>query len=98
MRWNVSVVSAVFSLRRSSDLLSLFTFCSVTVLLFRESINKLKTRKPSLSSADGVTAALPAGLVHGRSLEFAAGTHRRAAAGGPHIPQGPAAGLHLQGG
>lgn len=51
-----------------------------------------------ISSVDGVTAALPAGLVHGRSPEFAAGTHHHAFAGGPHIPQGPTAGLYLQGG
>ena len=49
------------------------------------------------SSVDGVTAALPVGLVHGRSLESTAGTHYHAFNGGPHIPQGPTAGLHLQG-
>ena len=49
-------------------------------------------------SVDGVTAALLVGLVHGCSPEFAAGTHHHAFAGGLHIPQGPAAGLHLQGG
>lgn len=50
------------------------------------------------SSVNGVAAALPVGLVHGRSLESAAGTHHHAFGGGPHIPQGPTAGLHLQGG
>lgn len=51
-----------------------------------------------ISSVDGVTAALSAGLVHGRSPEFAAGACHHAIAGGPHVPQAPTAGLYLQGG
>lgn len=57
--------------------------------------------KPLLSlcdSADGVFAAVPAGLVHGHAPEYVAGAHHHARAGGPHIPQGPSARLHLQGG
>lgn len=51
-----------------------------------------------VSTADGVAAALPAGLVHGRPPESAAGAHRRAAVGWPRLQRRSAAGLYLQGG
>lgn len=51
-----------------------------------------------MSTADGVTAALSVGLVHGRPPEFAAGAHHHAFAGRTHIQQPPSAGLYLQGG
>ena len=50
------------------------------------------------SSVDGFAAALPVGLVHGCALESPAGAHHHAFSGWTHFPQGPTAGLHLQGG
>lgn len=73
--------------------------CAVVELLLSQSQGNWKRLLPCLvPTADSVAAALPAGLVHGRPPESAAGAHHRAAVGWPRLRRRPAAGLHLQGG
>lgn len=81
------------------DCTALFCYTSVTFFLNLDVgwVNWKRNFFLTLS-VDGVTAAVPVGLVHGCSSQLAAGTHHYAYAGRSHIPQAPTAGLHLQGG
>lgn len=47
---------------------------------------------------NGVSTAVPAGLVHGRTSLHPTGAHHYACAGRPHLTESPSSRLHLQGG
>lgn len=99
MQRNVSIVSALLCIFLSFQLscitcyyleLCHFTATSALVyfffLMFVEQTGKCNCAFCVISSVNGVAAALSAGLVHGRSPEFAAGTSHCAFLGGSHVP------------
>lgn len=88
LSWQPSSITCCFS-----GTVLFFFFCSINIpfLLYCFDVGWLNWKKGTClffltSSVDGLTAALPVGLVHGCSPEFATGTDHHAFDGGPHIP------------
>lgn len=108
---NVSTEVICCHLFSSHSPLCILSLCSARLFIFSSSfflywphvyfnvswLNRKINHRFLPLSVNGVTAALPAGLVHGCSPESAARTHYHVFTGAPHISQGPTFGLHLQG-